>query len=124
MINLSFLKPASFQLFTSTLTRRPTYLLAGAALCFLASCQQSKTVSSSESQEAVTTELAARTAVANYLKAQSNANLYVVDSARVAEDDAQWQVLVPRTDWSERMPNRAAFEVDKRTGKVRTLMVK
>lgn len=124
MIRFTFLKPATYQLFTSLFLRRSTYAAAGAVLCFLASCQQSKPVSSSEAQESVTTEVAARTAVANYLKNQPNANLYVVDSARVAEDDAQWQVLVPRTDWSERMPNRAAFEVDKRTGKVRTLMIK
>ncbi|WP_324678434.1 hypothetical protein [Hymenobacter sp. GOD-10R] len=75
-------------------------------------------------ETAALTEAAARAAIARYVKAQPNANLYVVDSASVVDIDTQWQVLVPRTDWAGRMPNRAAFEVDKKTGNVRTLMVK
>jgi len=110
--------PASF------FSRRAAYSAAGAILFLFASCQQAKPVTSTDSQESIPTEGAARNAVAAYLKSQPNANLYVVDSARVADDETQWQVLVPRTDWSGRMPNRAAFEVDKRTGKVRTLLVK
>ena len=70
------------------------------------------------------TEAAARAAIGRYLQGQSNANLYVLDSARATDLGAAWQVLVPRTDWARRMPNRAAFEVDKRTGDVKTLMVK
>jgi predicted small lipoprotein YifL len=72
---------------------------------------------------APTTE-AARAAVARYLQGQPNAALYVPDSASIVDVDAHWQVLVPRTDWAKRMPNKAAFEVDKATGAVRTLPVK
>jgi hypothetical protein len=50
--------------------------------------------------------------------------LYVLDSARVNDNDASWQVLVPRTDWAQRMPNRARFEVNKTTGEVQTAPVK
>jgi hypothetical protein len=67
---------------------------------------------------------AARAAVARYLQGQPNAALYVPDSASIVDVDAHWQVLVPRTDWAQRMPNKAAFEVDKATGAVRTLPVK
>jgi hypothetical protein len=67
---------------------------------------------------------AARAAVARYLKGQPNAALYVPDSASVIDVDAHWQVLVPRTDWARRMPNKAAFEVDKATGEVVTRPVK
>lgn len=67
---------------------------------------------------------AARAAVADYLKTQPNATLYQSDSARVVDVDTKWQVLVPRTDWVGRMPNAAAFEVDKQTGAVTTLKVK
>ena len=71
-----------------------------------------------------TTEAAARAAVARYIQAQPNAALYVPDSARVMDVDTHWQVLVPRTDWAQRMPNRARFEVDKQTGQVSTQPVK
>jgi len=67
---------------------------------------------------------AARAAVARYLQGQPNAALYVPDSASVVDVDAHWQVLVPRTDWVQRMPNKAAFEVDKATGAVTTRPVK
>lgn len=59
-----------------------------------------------------------------YLQGQPNAALYVLDSASVVDVDTHWQVLVPRTDWAKRMPNKAAFEVDKPTGAVRILPVK
>ncbi|MDO7884074.1 hypothetical protein [Hymenobacter cheonanensis] len=71
-----------------------------------------------------TTPEAARAAVARYLQGQPNAARYVPDSASIVDVDAHWQVLVPRTDWAGRMPNKAAFEVDKATGAVRTLPVK
>ncbi|MDF7814756.1 hypothetical protein [Hymenobacter sp. YC55] len=71
-----------------------------------------------------TTEVAARAAVAQHLQQQPNSALYQFDSARVTDVDTHWQVMVPRTDWAKRMPNAAAFEVDKQTGKVTTLMVK
>ena len=56
--------------------------------------------------------------VARYLGSQPNADRFVLDSARVNDNGASWQVLVPRTDWAGRMPNRARFEVDKATGAV------
>ncbi|OUJ72284.1 hypothetical protein [Hymenobacter crusticola] len=120
--------PASFPV-------RTHYFLAGLA-SVLMSCQQAKPVATDAPQtaaapteataptQAALTEAAAREAITRYLKGQSNANLYVVDSASVVDVDNHWQVLVPRTDWAGRMPNRAAFEVDKQTGTVRTLMVK
>lgn len=67
---------------------------------------------------------AARAAVARYLQGQPNAARYVPDSASIVDADAHWQVLVPRTDWVGRMPNKAAFEVDKATGQVVTRPVK
>jgi hypothetical protein len=70
------------------------------------------------------TEAAARAAVARHIQALPNAALFVPDSARVNDNDATWQVLVPRTDWAGRMPNRARFEVDKRTGEVSGAPVK
>jgi hypothetical protein len=62
--------------------------------------------------------------VGRYLQSQPNAALYVLDSARVNDNETSWQVLVPRTDWAQRMPNRARFEVEKATGVVRTAPVK
>jgi hypothetical protein len=73
---------------------------------------------------AVTDQAGARAAVARYLQGQPNAQLYVVDSANVVDVDTHWQVLVPRTDWASRMPNRARFEVDKVNGMVQSLPVK
>lgn len=67
---------------------------------------------------------AARAAVARYIQGQPNAERYVPDSASIVDVDAHWQVLVPRTDWAKRMPNKAAFEVNKATGAVRTLPVR
>ncbi|MCB2379621.1 hypothetical protein LGH70_18640 [Hymenobacter sp. BT635] len=66
----------------------------------------------------------ARSAVRRHVQALPNASLFVLDSATALEIDDHWQVLVPRTDWAGRMPNKAAFEVDKKSGAVRTLMVK
>ncbi|TGE17550.1 hypothetical protein [Hymenobacter elongatus] len=73
---------------------------------------------------AAPTEAAARDAVHRYVQAQPNAALFVPDSAQVLRVDTHWQVLVPRTDWADRMPNKAAFEVDRQTGVVRALPVK
>lgn len=70
------------------------------------------------------TEAAARAAVARYILALPNAARYVPDSARVNDNNRSWQVLVPRTDWAGRMPNRARFEVDKQTGQVSSQPVK
>ena len=70
------------------------------------------------------TEAAARAAVGRYVQTLPNAALYVPDSASVVDVDTHWQVLVPRTDWAQRMPNKAAFEVDKATGTVTTRPVK
>jgi hypothetical protein len=96
----------------------------------LASCQQTPPVAATASQQpapaqtAQTTEADARAAVGRYLQSQPNAALYVLDSARVNDNETSWQVLVPRTDWAGRMPNRARFEVDKTTGNVSTGTVK
>lgn len=114
------------------------FLLPLLALAVLASCQQTPatTETPATATEApaqtpteqpatgATTEAAARAAVAQFIQQQPNANLFVVDSARVNDNDASWQVLVPRTDWASRMPNRARFEVDKATGTVHTAAVK
>lgn len=100
----------------------------------LASCQPTAT-SNSPAQAATAaqptrpssgalTEAAARAAVGEYLRTQANAALYVLDSARVNDNESSWQVLVPRTDWAGRMPNRARFEVDKASGAVQTAPVK
>jgi hypothetical protein len=70
------------------------------------------------------TEAAARAAVGRFVQALPNAALYVPDSASVVDVDTHWLVLVPRTDWAKRMPNKAAFEVDKATGAVTTRPVK
>jgi hypothetical protein len=60
----------------------------------------------------------------SYLSQQPDASLYVLDSAEVIDADTHWQILVPRTDWANRMPNRAAFEVDKQSGTLRIRPVK
>ena len=62
--------------------------------------------------------------VSRYVGAQPNASLYVLDSARVNDNGTSWQILVPRTDWANRMPNRARFEVNKATGEVSAVPVK
>ena len=72
----------------------------------------------------IATEAAARAAVARHIQGLPNAALFVPDSARVNDNEATWQVLVPRTDWAGRMPNRARFEVDKQTGQVSGAPVK
>ncbi|MGI4734774.1 MAG: hypothetical protein ACRYG7_06290 [Janthinobacterium lividum] len=100
----------------------------------LASCQPTPTTSAGGTPTTETasppaptpapTEAAARAAVARHIRAMPNAARYVPDSARVTDNNASWQVLVPRTDWAGRLPNRARFEVDKRTGQVSSQPVK
>jgi hypothetical protein len=112
-------------------------LASGSALALglLASCQSSAPTSASAPAAAAPatapaaaagapTEAAARAAVARHIQTLPNAALFVPDSARVNDNDATWQVLVPRTDWANRMPNRARFEVDKQTGQVSSAPVK
>ncbi|MBO2007812.1 hypothetical protein [Hymenobacter negativus] len=110
------------------------FLLLGAA-CTLTSCQQTppSTATPTTPEAPVATppaaptqlsEADARAAVGKYIQTQPNAALFVVDSARVNDNEATWQVLVPRTDWAKRMPNAARFEVDKTTGAVSTGTVK
>ena len=109
------------------------FLLLSAAL--LANCQQNPVATnapmtnippqaSAPAQPTSLTEAEAQAAVGRYLQAQPNAALYVLDSARVHDNQTSWQVLVPRTDWAKRMPNRARFEVDKATGNVSSAPVK
>lgn len=100
---------------------KPTLFALG-LLGLLSGCQQ-QTAPVATVQPA-TTEAQARQAVQRYVQAQPNANLYLTDSASVLEVDNHWQVLVPRRDWADRMPNRAAFEVDKQTGEVSGMPVK
>lgn len=120
----------------------PALLLSLA--CVLGSCQRTEiatempattadatTADSAASPDAATmpaaavgAEAAARTAVKDYVQALPNRAVYQLDSASVIESDAQFQVLVPRTDWAGRMPNRAAFNVDKQTGVVTAQPVK
>ncbi|MFD1872140.1 hypothetical protein [Hymenobacter bucti] len=106
-------------------------LALGAGL--LASCQPTATTTSTPPPAEATaapapgpapTEASARAAVARHIQTLPNAALYVPDSARVNDNEASWQVLVPRTDWAGRMPNRARFEVDKQTGQVSSQPVK
>ena len=107
--------------------------LAALAAGALASCQPTPTTTSSGAPAAevaaaaatpAPTEAAARAAVVRHLQTLPNAALYVPDSARVNDNETSWQVLVPRTDWAGRMPNRARFEVDKQTGQVSSAPVK
>ena len=77
-----------------------------------------------EPQLAIATAADARAAVVRFVLTQPKPALYVVDSARVTDNGATWQVLVPRTDWVRRMPSRARFEVSKTTGFVRIGPVK
>ncbi|MBC6611808.1 hypothetical protein H8B15_12810 [Hymenobacter sp. BT507] len=118
-------------------------LLLGLA-CALGSCQRTETTTdmpattadtvtadsaatpatTSVPNASINTEAAARTAVRDYVQELPNRTVYQVDSASVVESDAQFQVLVPRTDWAGRMPNKAAFNVDKQTGVVSVQPVK
>ena len=70
------------------------------------------------------TEASARMAVRSYVQELPNRAVYQLDSAQVMEAGTQYQVLVPRTDWAGRMPNKAAFNVDKQTGVVTVQPVK
>jgi hypothetical protein len=109
----------------------PLLALGAAAL---ASCQPTPNTTASTpppaeaapatATTAVPDEASARAAVARHIQTLPNAALYVPDSARVNDNEASWQVLVPRTDWAKRMPNRARFEVDKQTGQVSSQAVK
>jgi hypothetical protein len=96
----------------------------------LAACQSPKTAQQVPDPAAippagqVASAAGAKAAVTYYLSQQPNRQLYVADSARVVDAGSSFQVLVPRTDWADRMPNRAAFEVDKATGTVTTRPVK
>lgn len=105
-------------------------VLLSAALAGLNSCEPAQPVASTPSQQpvnataAASTEARARAAVARFVEQQPNATLYQLDSARALEVNDHWQILVPRTDWAGRMPNKAAFDVDKQTGVVSPLAVK
>ena len=107
------------------------FLLLGAGA--LGGCQQSATptdqpaapaAAATPPAAAVTDQAGARAAVGRYLQTLPDARVYVLDSANVVDVDSHYQVLVPRTDWAGRMPNRARFQVDKATGVVQDLPVK
>jgi hypothetical protein len=101
------------------------------SLVLLAGCQASQQGDPASAQSGLQqpasvspTQSPALVAVANHVKMLPNAAVYQLDSATVADGELTWQVMVPRTDWAGRMPNASAFEVDKQTRKVTTLMVK
>ncbi len=114
----------------------PKLLLSAGLLAALASCQTATAPTTPTAPPAPTlgttlpppanalTAEGARAAVGRYLQGQPNAARYVLDSASVVDVDTHWQVLVPRTDWAKRMPNKAAFEVEKSTGAVSVRPVK
>jgi hypothetical protein len=123
---VSYISAGSFPFL---LMPRPFVPFLLAAAIALGSCQQTPPAADSPQSAAAQPAGApspteARAAVARYLQSQPNAGLYVLDSARVNDNQASWQVLVPRTDWARRMPNSARFEVDKATGKVSAAPVK
>lgn len=107
-----------------------SFVVVSAAIVGSTSCDPAQPVSSIPSRQPVNTAAAAstkaqaRAAVVRFIMQQPNAVLYQLDSARVLEVDDHWQILVPRTDWAGRMPNKAAFDVDKQTGAVSPLAVK
>ncbi|MCC2545445.1 hypothetical protein LJY25_03230 [Hymenobacter sp. BT175] len=100
------------------------FLLFG--LLPLESCQHNSvpTETSAAAAAGPVSQGQARAAVGMFLQDEPEAGLYLVDSASVVDAGAQWQVLVPRTDWRNRMPNRAAFDVNKQTGTVTRRAVK
>ncbi|QIX63094.1 hypothetical protein FY528_09060 [Hymenobacter lutimineralis] len=105
------------------------FLLALIGPAFLSNCQQPTADTPTATATATVaasaqTEADARAAVARFVTGQPNAALYQLDSASVVDAGTQWQVLVPRTDWAGRMPDKAAFEVTKQNGQVKSLMVK
>lgn len=98
-------------------------------LCFTSSCQSPPTSADEPSQAAISiagapTEATAKTLLSAYLQKQPQAALYQLDSMRILDVDTHWQVLVPRTDWAERMPNAAAFDIDKQSGRITTRQIK
>lgn len=99
-----------------------------AALGSLGSCQSRQPASVQPAVTAVppgaATVAAARNALNLHLHQQTNAAVFQLDSARFNDEQTHWQVLVPRTDWAGRMPNEAAFKVDKQTAQVTVLMVR
>lgn len=104
-------------------------LLLG-TLCLVSSCQ-SPPASTDQTPQAATaaiagapTTAALKAIISAYLQQQPEAALYQIDSMRVLDVGTYWQVMVPRTDWAERMPNAAAFDVDKQSGRITTRPVK
>jgi hypothetical protein len=99
-------------------------------VCLLGSCQQPHANADQAVQNtpfaaaSAPTVAAAQTMVLRHLQGQPQVDLYQLDSMRLLEVDGHWQVLVPRTDWVGRMPNAAAFKVDKQTGQVTSIPVK
>jgi hypothetical protein len=95
-------------------------LLMLGCLLLMYSCQQkqSETIATEGQPGKMKTEAEALNAIRSFLQEKPDAGLYLLDSAQVIDTDTHWQILVPRKDWANRMPNRAAFEVDKLTGNV------
>ncbi len=102
----------------------PTLLLLALAACQSATTPAGQAGAPQATTPGAPTTEDARAAVRRYLRAQPDSALYVLGSAAILDADASWQVLVPRTDWANRMPNRAAFDVSKATGTVTRRAVK
>lgn len=100
------------------------FLVLGYILVIYSCKQKTAQTTVAEGQVPVLTEAEALLTVKSFLQEEPDAELYIIDSARIIDTDTHWQILVPRTDWANRMPNRAAFEVDKGTGKVSIRPVK
>lgn len=109
---------------------KSSLLPTAALLLALGACQSPKVTQQAPDPTAVppagnvASAAGAQAAVTAYINQLPNAALYAPDSARVVDAGSRFQVLVPRTDWKDRLPNRAAFEVDKATGNVTTRPVK
>ena len=101
------------------------FFLLVTCLPLVYSCNQTKPMRDNTAEKTDSlSEKQALEALRLYLQELPEADVYVLDSATINDTGTQWQILVPRTDWAGRMPNKAAFEVDKQTGKISTRPVK
>jgi hypothetical protein len=67
--------------------------------------QQTTETATAEGQPGqMLTEAEALLAVRSFLQEKPDARLYLLDSAQAIDTDTHWQILVPRTDWADRMP--------------------
>ena len=99
----------------------------------ISSCQSTHSVATSTAAikqdattplEGATTEAEARASLARYIQKLPNAAVYQLTLATATDVETKWQIMVPRTDWANVMPNAAAFEVDKHNAAVTVLRVR